>query len=153
MVQLYREELEARPGTKVALLDHITSPSAIVMPVKEIVQVCHERGVRVIVDGAHAPGQLALNMAELGADYYTGRSTVLCLWRGGGCVDVGICVAQYIYVGQKSYLFYGNKLLSLIQDYHALNKRQRDKRQRVHLFYFVHRTPFYWAGLLSRWIP
>lgn len=73
LVQLYREELEAHPATKVVLIDHITSPSAIVMPVKEIAQVCHERGVRVIVDGAHAPGQLALNMAEIGADYYTGN--------------------------------------------------------------------------------
>ena len=72
LVQLYREELEAHPTTKIVLIDHITSPSAILMPVKEIVQVCHERGVRVIVDGAHAPGQLTLNMAEIGADYYTG---------------------------------------------------------------------------------
>ena len=72
LVQLYREELEAHPTTKIVLVDHISSPISIVMPVKEIVQVCHERGVRVIVDGAHAPGQLALNMAEIGADYYTG---------------------------------------------------------------------------------
>ena len=55
-----------------ALVDHITSPSAIVIPVKEVVRVCQERGVRAIVDGAHSPGQLPLNMAELGADYYIG---------------------------------------------------------------------------------
>ena len=53
-------------------MDHITSPSAIVIPVKEVVRVCQERGVRVIVDGAHCPGQLPLNMTELGADYYIG---------------------------------------------------------------------------------
>ncbi|KAL5477196.1 hypothetical protein EMCRGX_G023951 [Ephydatia muelleri] len=73
LVQLYRKELEAHPTTKIVLVDHISSPISIVMPVKEIVQVCHEKGVRVIVDGAHAPGQLALNMAEIGADYYTGN--------------------------------------------------------------------------------
>lgn len=55
-----------------ALVDHITSPAAVVMPVREIVKVCRERGVKVMVDGAHAPGQLPLDMTELDAEFYTG---------------------------------------------------------------------------------
>ena len=53
-------------------MDQITSPSAVVLPVREIVRVCRERGVRVMVDAAHSPGQLPLNVTELGADYFTG---------------------------------------------------------------------------------
>ena len=73
IIQLYREYLEQHPDVRMALVDHITSPSALLMPVKEIVSVCHASGVRVMVDGAHAPGQVELRMKEIGADYYTGE--------------------------------------------------------------------------------
>nr|XP_006812638.1 PREDICTED: uncharacterized aminotransferase C660.12c-like [Saccoglossus kowalevskii] len=43
------------------------------MPIKELIVVCQSRGVQVIIDGAHAPGQLRLNLEELGADYYIGN--------------------------------------------------------------------------------
>lgn len=72
VIEMYRIFLEEHPGTKLVVVDHITSPSAIVMPVREIIEVCHSRGVRVMIDGAHAPGQLELNLPEIGADYYTG---------------------------------------------------------------------------------
>ena len=52
--------------------DHITSPSSILMPVKRLAEVCHKHGAMVIVDGAHAPGQVHLNLKELGVDFYTG---------------------------------------------------------------------------------
>ena len=55
-----------------ALVDHITSPSAVVMPVKEIVRVCRERGVKVMVDAAHSPGQLPLDVKDTGAQFLTG---------------------------------------------------------------------------------
>lgn len=55
------------------LVDHISSPTAIVMPVKSLCQVVHAIGAEVMIDGAHAPGQLALDMAEIGADWYTGN--------------------------------------------------------------------------------
>ena len=72
VVQLYADYIDAHRDVKVALIDHISSPAAIVQPVKDIVRVCHEKGVKVIVDGAHAPGQLELDMRDLDADYYTG---------------------------------------------------------------------------------
>ncbi|KAK3591461.1 hypothetical protein CHS0354_033460 [Potamilus streckersoni] len=55
------------------LQDHITSPSAVVMPVKRLVKLCHDRNVIVIIDGAHGPGQLPLNLPEIDADFYTGN--------------------------------------------------------------------------------
>ena len=73
VIKLYREYLEQHPHVKMALVDHITSPSSVLMPVKEIVSACHSKDVRVMVDGAHAPGQLELRMKDIGADYYTGE--------------------------------------------------------------------------------
>ena len=56
-------------------MDHITSPAAVAMPVKEIVRVCRERGVMVMVDAAHAPGQLPLDVKDIGAQFLTGNHT------------------------------------------------------------------------------
>ena len=53
-------------------MDHVTSPGAVVIPVREVVKVCRQFGVKVMIDGAHAPGQLPLDMKELDPDYYTG---------------------------------------------------------------------------------
>jgi isopenicillin-N epimerase len=57
--------------TRVAVLDHITSESALVFPQAELAAACRARGVRVLVDGAHAPGVLALDLPALGVDWYT----------------------------------------------------------------------------------
>ena len=59
------------PRTRVAVLDHITSESALVLPIAEMVAACHHRGVPVLVDGAHAPGAIALDIPGIGADWYT----------------------------------------------------------------------------------
>ena len=72
VVQLYADYLDAHRDVKVVLVDHISSPAAIMQPVKDIVRVCHDKGAKVIVDGAHAPGHLELDMRDLDADYYTG---------------------------------------------------------------------------------
>jgi isopenicillin-N epimerase len=58
------------PRTKLAIVDHISAQSALVMPVAELIRECHARGVPVLVDGAHAPGSLALDIPSLGADWY-----------------------------------------------------------------------------------
>jgi isopenicillin-N epimerase len=59
--------------TKLAVLDHITSVTALVMPLKEMIAICHERDVAVLIDGAHAPGQVALDIPALKADWYVGN--------------------------------------------------------------------------------
>jgi isopenicillin-N epimerase len=59
--------------TRLAVVDHITSGSALVLPLQQIVGVCHDAGVPVLVDGAHGPAQVALDMRAIGADWYTGN--------------------------------------------------------------------------------
>ena len=59
--------------TKIALVDHITSQTAIVMPLQRIVKELEGRNVAVLVDAAHAPGMVPLNLSKLGASYYTGK--------------------------------------------------------------------------------
>lgn len=60
----------ATDRTRVAVIDHLTSGSALLLPLAEIAAALRERGVVVIGDGAHVPGQLPLNIAALGVDYY-----------------------------------------------------------------------------------
>jgi isopenicillin-N epimerase len=61
------------PRTRLAIFDHITSPTAIIFPVRELIELCHAAGVPVLIDGAHAPGMLSLDVPSLGADWYTGN--------------------------------------------------------------------------------
>lgn len=61
------------PRTRLLLIDHVTSQTALVFPIAEIIAAMKARGVEVMVDGAHAPGMLPLDLASLGATYYTGN--------------------------------------------------------------------------------
>jgi isopenicillin-N epimerase len=61
------------PRTRLVVLDHVTSKTAAVLPVAEIAAECRERGVAVLVDGAHAPGMLDLDIESLGVDWYAGN--------------------------------------------------------------------------------
>ncbi len=61
------------PRCRFAILDHITSETALVLPIAALVARCRAAGVPVLVDGAHAPGQLALDVPAIGADYYVGN--------------------------------------------------------------------------------
>jgi isopenicillin-N epimerase len=59
------------PKTRLCVIDHITSETALVLPVRAIADRCHAAGVPVLVDGAHAPGALAFDIPSLHADWYT----------------------------------------------------------------------------------
>ena len=61
------------PRTRYAMIDHVTSGSALVLPVGRIVGELESRGIRVLVDGAHAPGMLDPDLSELGASWYCGN--------------------------------------------------------------------------------
>jgi isopenicillin-N epimerase len=58
------------PRTKLVIIDHVTAQTALVLPVAAIAGVCRARGVPVLVDGAHAPGSIALDIPALGVDWY-----------------------------------------------------------------------------------
>lgn len=59
--------------TRVIFLSHITSPTAICFPVAEVCRRAREQGILTVIDGAHAPGQVPLDVSAIGADYYTGN--------------------------------------------------------------------------------
>ncbi|WP_299429505.1 aminotransferase class V-fold PLP-dependent enzyme [uncultured Meiothermus sp.] len=61
------------PRTRLAILDHITSETALILPLAEMAASCRAAGVLVLADGAHAPGAMNLHIPLLGVDWYTGN--------------------------------------------------------------------------------
>jgi len=59
--------------TKLFIVDHVSSASAILFPIKEIVAICRKKAIQILVDGAHAPGMIDLEIDALAPDWYVGN--------------------------------------------------------------------------------
>jgi len=59
--------------TKILFLSHITSPTALLFPIKKLIKIAREKNIITIIDGAHAPGHIDLNLKNLNADFYSGN--------------------------------------------------------------------------------
>lgn len=81
IVEVIRSAISDR--TRLLLIDHISSPTAVVFPIDELVSLARERGIDVLVDGAHGPGMIDLDLESLGATWYIGN---LHKWV---CVPIG----------------------------------------------------------------
>ena len=101
IVRMVEDALTKHPNVRLAVFDHITSPTALVLPVARLAKLCHQHNVTVLIDGAHAPGQVPLSMKEIGADFYVGKYVSLL------CVVILVVVpAQIFNLPQLRVLFY-----------------------------------------------
>lgn len=104
--------------TRLALIDHVVSQTGLVFPIAQIVQTLSERGIDTLIDGAHAPGMVDLNLTNLGATYYASTCHKwLCAPKG----------AAFLYVKKEKQAEIRPLTIS-----HGANSPRRD-RSKFHL--------------------
>jgi hypothetical protein len=75
--------------TKFALIDHVPSRTAVIIPVEELVAALAARGIDTVVDGAHVPGMISLDISKINAAYYVGNCHKwMCTPRGVGFIHI-----------------------------------------------------------------
>ncbi|MBB5017981.1 isopenicillin-N epimerase [Chitinivorax tropicus] len=102
------------PDTTLALIDYISSGSAIIFPIKKIIERLHARGVKVLVDAAHAPGMVDLNVDALDADYLVANCHKwMCCPKG----------SAFVYVNPRHQAEFHPVLYSFFNDWDVDNAR------------------------------
>ncbi|MGQ9848042.1 MAG: aminotransferase class V-fold PLP-dependent enzyme, partial [Bacteroidales bacterium] len=71
IVDLFKKNINSK--TKVIFLSHIVSSTALVLPVEKLCEYARNRGIITVIDGAHCPGQIDMNLQKIGADIYVGN--------------------------------------------------------------------------------